>query len=376
LHFKGKNSIHKKSIITLTIPGGRNKMKRIIALLFCVALLLSFGTTAYTKELCSSVTEAKNLYKNGYGLDAVQCLRGIIREAAADNAAVDLEIYFLMGNWALVAGAGNEAEEYWSKPGVAARYGAAIADEYVRLGMNNARENPGYALNLFKKAARYNASVTAKVAAQLVQVSASIGNKAYFEMAVALDPSLAPKIGNDLRNTAEGLDPLASSALRGLASTIDPTRASEDQAWAMRKAEPFFTEALIEARQADLDGNGVPYLNGPHEQKRRQLKQTAIAILNNAGLDGKAIAEERVPEAVIYQLGEHIFNLKAGEQTSHWVEAPLGVYRNISSDGDRFQILCPDGKTLNAWEISTLPRAVQLKLIAVQDKPITLKIRR
>jgi hypothetical protein len=258
---------------------------------------------------------------------------------------------------------------------VAARYGKEIARLYVNAGMDSVRRSPEYSLYAFRIAARYDSAIIKTAAAQLANASIAIGNKAYFEMAVALDPSLAPKIGGNLRSVAEGMaDAVESSGIRGLASTIDPTRAGEDQEWAMRKAQSFLDEALAEARQADLDADGRPYLNGPHEQRRRQLKQAAIAILDNVGLNGKTIAEDRVPEEVVYNPSEsyYFFPLKTGEQTDHWMTGPNGRNnRYISAiDSDHpntiFKILYDDGHVASRGEAGPRRLKARFKFVILK----------
>lgn len=336
-------------------------MNRIVIAVFLVCTLL-FAVESYA----GNVSKAREFMKAGMYPQAIALLEkeiyGDERNQTTANPA-NAEAHYLLGACLVQKGDYGKADErFASAVKLNSDFGYKIGNVYKDAGQTLVKDGKlGAANELFQKAVSYDPRLGKEIAAFLFEIGKSYGRHDLLSLAASYDLALSKSIAELYHSLSKGAETEEAKVdLLGMAARYDNTYEDE---YALNR-ESLGRYHLDKAKELATK----PGKETVTEQHRAFAKKYL----------GNTVVEAELPDKALYKPGTYTFFVKAGEQTPSWIDVPSGVYRDVSSPpDDKFQIVCPDGNTFDAWTLSELPScARQFKIRVDKDQKIIFKVRR
>jgi tetratricopeptide (TPR) repeat protein len=293
----------------------------------------------------SDVDKAKDFMKAGMYPQAIDLLNIRINQKPTDA-----EAHFQLGICYLKTGNYRGADErFTGAVNLKPEYGQKVGAEYRKAGSAAlARGNTGQAQGLFQQAVKYQPNLKDSIVKEaygkgktLFDQGSYNGADNMFGVATAFDSSLNKQICDmyfDLGQKA-GESECVNFYSRTKSYCSDHNKAIGDRLLAISKTKKSESEVQKWRKEA------ANYTEVP-------------------------------PDYKTYYPGQHIFKMKAGEITDHWIHTPDGVMTDylFSSDNKQYEIRYRDGKVVRVWAGEKVPSQTDadFKIYAVKDTLVVL----
>lgn len=241
------------------------------------------------------------------------------------------EAQFLLGLCYVREGKLNAADDrFRSAVQLKPDYGYKISRALKDVGMDVVRQDQlKTALMIFERAEYYEPAIMKNVVRELLATGKTfLGNgredkaDTAFTAAITIDPSSEAEACNPQYAAGwKATDEIAISAYP--LKTYCPT-----------------SNKMVGERLATIARNKA--MTGKEAEKER-YKKAAVKYL------GEEFVDVLLPEVVVHDPGEYIFELKAGEQVPYWIDFPDNrktEYKISSTIGSEFEKLYSDGKVI------------------------------
>ncbi len=323
-------------------------MKKHIAVM---VFILAFAGVA----MAGNVGKAQDFLKAGMVPQAIQLLKKEINESPT-NA----EAHFELGKCYVNQGQFASADErFASAVRLDADYGKKIGGIYKTAGYTAVdRGEANNAINLFNKAVQFESGIRGEVVNNLFPKAKAFVEKGNYGLAdtrfavvVNLDQSYkreACQLYGELGNKASDAN---SIAFYGRASQYCSD-------YNERAGNRYLDLAKITAK--------IP------EKKAETEKYRKVA----SDFLGKEKVESILPDTIVYQPGEYIFELKAGEQTPNWITFPDGRNNNFQffhTQESQYKRVYDDGTSVGQNE-TTKRLQDKFKIVATKNSYIKMVV--
>ena len=331
-------------------------MKKALYIILAVAVtLMATVSFAADEKKCTSLSEAQALINTNHKEDAKACL---------SDMKTDVEANYLLGVIYFQEGNLSAAKDRFSAPAVKAVKSGDIYNLYKRAGDANANQgNFTEAGNMYEEALAYKAEARQQIANNMFELGKSSGKRGYFVVANRLDSSFGPKAGEVLNSQIQ-----VSTSIENKIALL------EDAA----KLDKKYEVTLKTTKEAEGRGN----LEQAKIFACKTTKEAAEATIKYKALArkylGEAVVENELPSERTYGKGTYVFNVKAGEQTPHYIKFVGGVKFSVSSNDYEYYLVYKDGQRVKDGLKVKYPRKVWsiFKLEAMQsDQEITMIVK-
>lgn len=316
----------------------------------------------------TNVDKAKKLMKAGKYPSAFSVLEEELKENP-DNA----EALYLSGICYLEQDNPDKADQFfYDAVRIKSDYRFDIANAYKKLADNYLIQG-GLRAGLYKKAIQYVPFMRKDIAIHLFNVGTGTGRNKddlfapvntddLFALAIELDDDMRRQVATYYFNISrESDDEYALNAFKQAARYHTMYQLQYENR-IIKFGERFLRKAKKLAR---IPGK---------EKDTENLKKLSGEIL------GKQVVLVALPEYRLYDPGEYIFTLKAGEQTDHWIKF---TYENsatcsLSSSDDNFYLVFDNGDEIQAGSGISFPinEEIRFKIIALRyQKKITMTVK-
>lgn len=339
-------------------------MKRHLSWIFIFVSVLIFSVASSTQAFLfkGNVEKAREYIKANMVDKAVEVLKEEI-EKKPTNA----EAHFELGSIYLDQGLYREAEErFKGAVGLNDEFTPHVAQKYMKSGaalmkMGNYQD----AISRFKMAVTYQPSLKSEIAEQCFNKATEILDRIkqnrdhgaletdahnYFKIAYALNRSVGGDISDAYFNACNSRDKPCFDFYR--------------------RAHEFSTKHDNEIIQILMVLYNSKEISKNHKSEIRQEVKSYVS-------DKKynELFPPPPPDYKIYPRGTHKLKLAANQITDLRIMHPTGTYCDIDSSDNMFIFIYPNGKTLNAWELKSMPDEDGFWIKAVTDQNLTITVR-
>lgn len=361
-------------------------MKKALVVVMVLMVAVLFAAISWAGPMADGITKMKS----GMYAEAAEQFEIVIRGDKASGLQADsgnAEAHFLLGQcYAVLNNMDQARERFGSALMIDGKYRSKIAefledtgwkmfDGVVPFKKDELRADQMFALAIHYDSAR--AKTIGR--AYFEKGKRRPTNKQLFVSAVSYNPDISNEIGDffwgKVRETGNNEDQAYN--WERLAAKYNPRYRQTFDTKAMLKAERALETAIKEAKTPDTPGSSI------HEDRRVFHKNEAIRFYNDAGKNGQAIVEGKLPELKRFSKGEHdLGEFNAGEQTPYWITTTVLANVRFSATNRNFKIVYKNGEEFRVWVEEDRRRinsngsdSNSFKVVAVDSVGITLVVK-
>jgi Tfp pilus assembly protein PilF len=323
-------------------------MKQVVAIVVAVLVLVSVS-------YAGNVSKAKDFIKAGMYPQAIELLDKEIH----DNPT-NAEAHFELGSCYVTQGRYGDADaRFASAVRLKADYGYKIGGIYKTAGLSAAdKGQTTEATTLLSRAIIYQPDLKAGLVMDMMskgKTAVQQGKYGQADVRFAVAANLDQSARNEACSTYASLGDAADDKMcLNLYQKAAPYCGANEKI-----GNRLISIAKSMRKKPGMDGDVAKY------------KSAAAQFL------GESAVQSTMPDTIVYQPGEYIFDLKAGEQTDNWITFPDGrdnEARFFIEKGSQYKKVYDDGTTVDMRE-NTNRLQDKFKIVATTNSHIRMVVK-